>query len=160
MCSVLIRLPSNYSHNKAIFGTLFVVSELIVLWCWLKRARLSNASLCAHRFVRQYVQWLHFLLYAPQFASLCRNALRPRPPQQLLPSDESFERKPQASVPPQARTRARRRESTSVIRPQLARTRHVSSNFPSKPTSGSCASLVPGFGRASLFAKQVSENMV
>jgi hypothetical protein len=87
-------------------------------------------------------------------ASLCRNALRPRPPQQLLPSDESFERKPQASVPPQARTRARRRESTSVIGPQLARTRHVSSNFPPKPTSGSCASLVPGFGRASLFAKQ------
>jgi len=25
------------SHNKTIFGTLFVVSELIVLWCWLKR---------------------------------------------------------------------------------------------------------------------------
>jgi hypothetical protein len=32
------------SHNKAIFGTLFVVSELIVLWCWLKRARLSSAN--------------------------------------------------------------------------------------------------------------------
>jgi hypothetical protein len=32
------------SHNKTIFGTLFVVSELIVLWCWLKRARLSSAS--------------------------------------------------------------------------------------------------------------------
>ena len=23
-------------HNKAIFGTLFVVNELIVLWFWLK----------------------------------------------------------------------------------------------------------------------------
>ena len=23
-------------HNKAIFGTLFVVNELFVLWCWLK----------------------------------------------------------------------------------------------------------------------------
>jgi len=23
-------------HNKAIFGTLFVVNELIVLWCWLE----------------------------------------------------------------------------------------------------------------------------
>ena len=22
-------------HNKTIFGTLFVVNELIVLWCWL-----------------------------------------------------------------------------------------------------------------------------
>ena len=22
-------------HNKAIFGTIFVVNELIVLWCWL-----------------------------------------------------------------------------------------------------------------------------
>ena len=32
------------SHNKTIFGTLFVVSELIVLWCWLKRARLSSAN--------------------------------------------------------------------------------------------------------------------
>jgi hypothetical protein len=32
------------SHNKAIFGTLFVISELIVLWCWLKRARLSSAN--------------------------------------------------------------------------------------------------------------------
>jgi hypothetical protein len=32
------------SHNKAIFGTLFVVNELIVLWCWLKRARLSSAN--------------------------------------------------------------------------------------------------------------------
>jgi hypothetical protein len=32
------------SHNKAIFGTLFVVNELIVLWRWLKRARLSSAS--------------------------------------------------------------------------------------------------------------------
>jgi hypothetical protein len=30
------------SHNKAIFGTLFVVNELIVLWCWRKRARLSS----------------------------------------------------------------------------------------------------------------------
>jgi len=29
------------SHNKTIFGTLFVVNELIVLWCWLKRPRLS-----------------------------------------------------------------------------------------------------------------------
>jgi len=32
------------SHNKAIFGTLFVVNELIVLWCWLKRAQLSSAN--------------------------------------------------------------------------------------------------------------------
>jgi hypothetical protein len=32
------------SHNKTIFGTLFVVNEFIVLWCWLKRARLSSAS--------------------------------------------------------------------------------------------------------------------
>jgi hypothetical protein len=32
------------SHNKTIFGTLFVVNELIVLWCWLKRARLSSAN--------------------------------------------------------------------------------------------------------------------
>ena len=32
------------SHNKAIFGTLFVVNELIVLWCWLKRPRLSAAN--------------------------------------------------------------------------------------------------------------------
>lgn len=23
-------------HNKAIFGTVFVVNELFVLWCWLK----------------------------------------------------------------------------------------------------------------------------
>jgi hypothetical protein len=23
-------------HNKAIFGTLFVINGLIVLWCWLK----------------------------------------------------------------------------------------------------------------------------
>ena len=23
-------------HNRAIFGTLFVVNELFVLWCWLK----------------------------------------------------------------------------------------------------------------------------
>jgi hypothetical protein len=23
-------------HNKAIFGTLFVINELFVLWCWLK----------------------------------------------------------------------------------------------------------------------------
>lgn len=30
-------------HNKFIFGTLFVVNELIVLWCWRKRARLSSA---------------------------------------------------------------------------------------------------------------------
>ena len=30
------------SHNKTIFGTLFVVNELIVLGCWLKRARLSS----------------------------------------------------------------------------------------------------------------------
>jgi hypothetical protein len=22
-------------HNKAIFGTIFVANELIVLWCWL-----------------------------------------------------------------------------------------------------------------------------
>ncbi|MFY9844948.1 MAG: hypothetical protein WBV41_13315 [Terriglobales bacterium] len=32
------------NHNKTIFGTLFVVNELIVLWCWLKRARLSSAN--------------------------------------------------------------------------------------------------------------------
>jgi len=32
------------SHNKTIFGTLFVVNELIVLWFWLKRARLSSAN--------------------------------------------------------------------------------------------------------------------
>jgi hypothetical protein len=32
------------SRNKTIFGTLFVVNELIVLWCWLKRARLSSAN--------------------------------------------------------------------------------------------------------------------
>jgi hypothetical protein len=32
------------SHNKTIFGTLFFVNELIVLWCWLKRARLSSAN--------------------------------------------------------------------------------------------------------------------
>jgi hypothetical protein len=30
------------SRNKTIFGTLFVVNELIVLWCWRKRARLSS----------------------------------------------------------------------------------------------------------------------
>ena len=32
------------SHNKAIFGTLFIVNELIVVWCWLNRARLSSAN--------------------------------------------------------------------------------------------------------------------
>jgi len=32
------------SHNKVIFGTLFVVSELVVLWCWLKRVPLSSAN--------------------------------------------------------------------------------------------------------------------
>jgi len=32
------------SHNKTIFGTLLVVNELIVLWCWLKRPRLSSAN--------------------------------------------------------------------------------------------------------------------
>ena len=32
------------SHNKTIFGTLFVINELIVLWCWLKRTRLSSAN--------------------------------------------------------------------------------------------------------------------
>ena len=32
------------SRNKTIFGTLFVVNELIVLWCWLKRARLSTTN--------------------------------------------------------------------------------------------------------------------
>ncbi len=32
------------SHNKTIFGTLFVVNELILLWCWLKRPRLSSAN--------------------------------------------------------------------------------------------------------------------
>jgi hypothetical protein len=32
------------SHNKTIFGTLFIVNELIVLWCWLKRARLTSAT--------------------------------------------------------------------------------------------------------------------
>jgi hypothetical protein len=32
------------SRNKTIFGTLFVVNELIVPWCWLKRARLSSAN--------------------------------------------------------------------------------------------------------------------
>ena len=32
------------SRNKTIFGTLFVVNELIVLWCWLKRARLPSAN--------------------------------------------------------------------------------------------------------------------
>jgi len=32
------------SHNKTIFGTLFVVNELIVLWCWRKRARLSSGN--------------------------------------------------------------------------------------------------------------------
>ena len=32
------------SHNKTIFGTLFVVNELIVLWCWLKPPRLSSAN--------------------------------------------------------------------------------------------------------------------
>jgi len=30
------------SHNKTIFGTLFVVNELIVLWCWLKGKRPTN----------------------------------------------------------------------------------------------------------------------
>ena len=40
-----IYLPNWLAErNKTIFGTLFVVSELIVLWCWLKRARLSSAS--------------------------------------------------------------------------------------------------------------------
>ena len=32
------------SHNKAIFGTLFIVNELIVVWCWLKPPRLSSAK--------------------------------------------------------------------------------------------------------------------
>jgi len=32
------------SHDKTIFGTLFVVNELIVLWCWQKRARLSSVN--------------------------------------------------------------------------------------------------------------------
>ena len=32
------------SHNKTVFGTLFVVNELIALWCWLKRARSSSAN--------------------------------------------------------------------------------------------------------------------
>jgi hypothetical protein len=32
-----IYLPNRVArHNKAIFGTLFVVNELIVLWFWLK----------------------------------------------------------------------------------------------------------------------------
>lgn len=31
-------------HNKGIFGSLFVVNELIVLWCWLNRPRLSPAN--------------------------------------------------------------------------------------------------------------------
>lgn len=40
-----IHLPNCLaSRNKTIFGTLFVVNELIVLWCWLKRARLSTAN--------------------------------------------------------------------------------------------------------------------
>lgn len=30
------------NHNKTIFGTLFVVNESIVLWCWMKRSRLSS----------------------------------------------------------------------------------------------------------------------
>ena len=38
-----IYLPNWLANrNKAIFGTLFVVNELIVLWCWRKRARLSD----------------------------------------------------------------------------------------------------------------------
>ena len=32
------------SRNKTIFGTLFVVNELIVLWYWLKRERLSSSN--------------------------------------------------------------------------------------------------------------------
>ena len=40
-----INLPNWLaSHNKAIFGTLFIVNELIVVWCWLNRARLSSAN--------------------------------------------------------------------------------------------------------------------
>lgn len=40
-----IYLPNSLaSHNKTIFGTLFVVNELIVLWCWRKRPRLSPAN--------------------------------------------------------------------------------------------------------------------
>ena len=33
-----IYLPSWLArHNKAIFGTLFVINELVVVWCWRKR---------------------------------------------------------------------------------------------------------------------------
>ena len=32
------------SHNKAIFGTLFAVNELMVVSCWLKRPRLSSTN--------------------------------------------------------------------------------------------------------------------
>src|SRR5579863_1142965 len=31
-------------HNKATFGTLFAINELIVLWCWLKRELFSLAG--------------------------------------------------------------------------------------------------------------------
>ena len=40
-----IYLPSWLAqHNKVVFGLLFVAGELVVLWCWLKRARLSSAN--------------------------------------------------------------------------------------------------------------------
>jgi hypothetical protein len=40
-----IYLPNCLAcYNKTIFGTLLIVNELIVLWCWLKRARLSLAN--------------------------------------------------------------------------------------------------------------------
>ena len=32
------------SHNKTVFGTVFVANELIVLWCWLKGERSSSAN--------------------------------------------------------------------------------------------------------------------
>ncbi len=44
-CNFDIYLPSWLAqHNKTIFGTLFVISELIVLWRWRKQARLSSAN--------------------------------------------------------------------------------------------------------------------
>ena len=44
-CNFDIYLPNWLAcHNKAIFGTLFIVNEVIVLLCWRKQARLSSAN--------------------------------------------------------------------------------------------------------------------
>ena len=44
-CNFDIYLPNWLAcHNKTIFGTLFIINEVIVLWCWWRQARLSSAN--------------------------------------------------------------------------------------------------------------------